>query len=150
MGKEEGAPALLFDKLVDQELGAPSEPNPLRKVTREQLYRSIQQEVQRLLNTRIPIAAKDMEDVERTVINYGVPDFGSFTTTSGVDHDSVARYYAEAISAYEPRLRDVRVKVVPLPGADKALQALIEATIAVGPIVEQVSFPVHISAYDAK
>jgi predicted component of type VI protein secretion system len=49
---------------------------------------------------------------------------------------------AQTIAAFEPRLRQVRVEVEPVFGAEPALWLNINAELVVGVFAEPVSFPV--------
>jgi type VI secretion system protein len=77
--------------------------NPQRRITEEpaQMIRSIQQHLQRILNTRqgsAPIA----ED-------FGVPDFTNFTSAFPDSQRGMERMLRQTIQKYEPRLKGIRV-----------------------------------------
>lgn len=81
--------------------------NPHRRVTRDpnQMIRSIQQHLQRILNTRmgsVPIAD-----------DYGVPDFTNFMSTFPDSQRGIERSLRRTIQTYEPRLQQVRVTFLP-------------------------------------
>lgn len=143
VGKD-GAPAPLFDRLVDLHPDVPSEPRPFRTLTRDQLRDSVRREVERLLNTRAPLTQEELAGRTRTVIDYGLPDFGTFSVTSGEDRYRLGVSIAETITIYEPRLQDVVAKVDMVRREEGVLAVNIEATIVAGRIVEPVSFPVLI------
>jgi type VI secretion system protein len=76
---------------------------PHRRVTRDtnQVIRSIQHHLQRILNTRmgsVPIAD-----------DYGVPDFTNFMSTFPDSQRGIERSLRHTIKTYEPRLQGVRV-----------------------------------------
>ncbi len=81
--------------------------NPNRRVTEDskQMIRSIQDHLQRILNTRqgsSPIA----ED-------FGVPDFTNFTSAFPDSQRGMERSLRQTIQKYEPRLKGVRVGFIP-------------------------------------
>ena len=77
--------------------------NPNRRVTEDpkQMIRSVQDHLQRILNTRqgsTPIA----ED-------FGVPDFTNFMSAFPDSQRGIERSLRQTIQKYEPRLQSVRV-----------------------------------------
>ena len=139
-----GARALLFDRLVDIGDGHEVE-QPLRILNQKQLKDSVRRELERLLNTRCSIPLHQIGDEERSVINYGIPDFSSLSPHNADDHALIASIVAQTITAFEPRLRQVRVEVGPVFSAESALWLNISAELVVGLYSEPVSFPVTLN-----
>lgn len=161
-----GARALLFDRLVDLHPKADKEERPLRILDREELKKSVRQELGRLLNTRCSLSLHRLGETERSVVNYGIPDFSSLSPHNADDRALIASIIGQTIAAFEPRLREVRVEVVPIsddesaalkqtncmhdifemnesrPGGEGRLWVSIEALMVVGLFNEPVSFPV--------
>lgn len=147
-----GAPVLLFDRLAlmedgtwGTEPGGGTDPGPLlskdgQHLTLEGLHASVERELTRLLATRAPVDGDRLEPDGRTVLTYGIPDFGTLTESSGGNRDRLQRAVAAAIAAYEPRLQGVRVQITPMP-ADGAVdpsrplrwQATVEGELVAGP-----------------
>src|SRR5215470_2678256 len=136
-----GARALLFDRLVD----VPDEERSLRILNSEQLKDSVRRELGRLLNTRCSIPLHRVGEEERSVINYGIPDFSSLSPHNADDHALIASIVGQTITAFEPRLRQVRVEVGPAFTAESALWLNISAELVVGMFAEPVSFPVTLN-----
>lgn len=139
-----GARALLFDRLIDLDPTIPTEPQPLRTLNRRELRESVRREVERLLNTRCPIPAHLLDERERTVIDYGIPDLAEFGAHKADDHKRLALIFTQTIAAFEPRLRRVRVSVERLPDTKRGLVARIEGLLVVESVTEPVSFPIVI------
>jgi len=143
----EGRRALLFERLTDDEPRSPEEEaQPFRVLDVRALKESVRRELSRLLNTRshtrshtraVPGGAGEM-----TVLDYGLPDFSSLAATSSDDQNRLAAAVAAAVAAFEPRLRDVRVRVERVGRDDRALLLRVEAVLSVGLVAEPVSFPV--------
>ena len=140
-----GARALLFDRLVDVPEWETNE-QPLRILNRNQLKASVRRELGRLLNTRCSIPLHRMGEEERSVVNYGIPDFSSLSPNNADDHALIASIVGQTIAAYEPRLRHVRVEVGPASGAESALWLNINAELTVGVFAEPVSFPITLNS----
>ena len=139
-----GARALLFDRLVDVPDWNEQE-QPLRILNREQLKASVRRELDRLLNTRCSIPLHLLAEEERSVINYGIPDFSSLSPHNADDHVLIASIVGQTITAFEPRLRNVRVDVGPAFTAESALWLNINAELVVGMFAEPVSFPLTLN-----
>jgi len=139
-----GARALLFDRLVD--VPDRDDERPLRILNREQLKASVRRELERLLNTRCSIPLHQLGEEERSVVNYGIPDFSSLSPHNADDHVLIAAIVGQTITAFEPRLRHVRVAVGPAFGAESALWLNINAELVVGMFAEPVSFPLTLNS----
>ena len=139
-----GARALLFDRLVDVPDWDERE-RPLRVLNSEQLKASVRRELQRLLNTRCSIPLHRLGEEERSVVNYGIPDFSSLSPHNADDHALIASIVGQTITAYEPRLRQVRVEVGLGFTAEPALSLNISAELVVGMFAEPVSFPLTLN-----
>jgi type VI secretion system protein ImpF len=114
---------------------------PFRVSDVRALKESVRRELWRLLNTRRhgrPWQADGRE--EMTVLDYGLPDFSSLSASSGSDQNRLAAEVAAAVSAFEPRLRDVTVSVEPPRETERALRFRIDAVMMVDPAPEPVTF----------
>jgi type VI secretion system protein ImpF len=132
--------ASILDRLVDTAPQVPEEPRPFRTWDRRRLRAAVRRDLGWLLNTRCPVPAAALERQERTVINYGLADYSSFTTASHDEREILARNIRRAIEAFEPRLRDVRVVVDQFAPDEKRLRVMIEAILVGDPAAEPVSF----------
>jgi type VI secretion system protein ImpF len=147
--KVEGGRALLFERLAgdkprEREEGA----RPFRVHETAGMKESVRRELARLLNTRstAPLDAVRGSGEEMSVLDYGVPDFSSLSALSGDDRNRLAAAVARAITAFEPRLRDVRVLAEGLRSNDRALILRLNALLGVGEHSEPVSFPLLVRA----
>lgn len=138
-----GARALLFERLVDQQPSQREEAEPFRVLTRVGLRESVRREVERLLNTRCPFPDGFLPG-QRTVADYGLPDFSHLSPASDEDRFEMAGAIVRAIEAYEPRLRRVRVHIEPDTDNRNRGLGCIEAQLVMGEVLEPVSFPFHL------
>lgn len=133
--------APLFDRLVDRDLRLPRELRPMRTLDRRGLRESVRRELEQLFNTRCPVPAHRLAGRERTVIDYGIPDFSTFSPRSFDDCKRLESVLREAIERYEPRLANVRVHIDPIKDGDPfALSAEVRADMIVDRVPEPVSF----------
>jgi len=136
-----GARVPLFDRLVDMEPENQKEVRPFRILDKKGLKDSIRLELGRLLNTRCPIPLAPAQD-ERTVLNYGIPDFSSLSPHNSSHRQKLENWIRDAIVAYEPRLADVKVFVEAPSNNERSLNARIEAKLQLETIREPVAFSV--------
>jgi type VI secretion system protein ImpF len=136
-----GGRALLFERLVDLEPEREEEPQPFRVLSREELWESVRRELGQLLNTRCPVPLHLLGEEERTVINYGIPDFSSLSPRSGNDRKLIAHIITQTVTAYETRLRNVRVTVEDYEENERTLQVTLEADLVTETVVEIRSHP---------
>jgi type VI secretion system lysozyme-like protein len=139
-----GARAPLFDRLFDRGPRQHEEMHPHRVLARDRVVESVALEVLRLLNTRCAGTIETLEGQERTVVNYGLPDFFALSPTSDGDRQRLARLIADAVRAYEPRVRNPVVRVTADPRDGRAFRIVLDGTLVLGDLTEPVSFPLLI------
>lgn len=146
-----GGRALLFDRLLDEHPHRRREAAPLRDLDADELYRSIERELVRVLTTRCPISGDEALARERTVIDYGMPDLeNGGRVTVKEERMRLARLVRQTIEAYEPRLRGVEVEVLsPLDGRGR-LVVSIDARLAMENLREPLSFSIALGSGDAQ
>ena len=75
-----------------------------RVLTLSQLRRSVQRDIAWLLNAcNLEREVKGFAEVERSVINFGIPDLAGFTVSS-LDVDELEKTIQRALEDFEPRL----------------------------------------------
>jgi type VI secretion system protein ImpF len=135
-----GARALLFERLVDEEPNRKEE-QPFRVLSKRKLWESVRRELGQLLNTRCPVLLPLIGEEERTVINYGIPDFTALSPHSSVDRQLIAAIIGQTITAYEPRLRNVRVSVENFDEHERTLRITVDADLITDSVIEMHSYP---------
>ena len=134
----------LFDRLIDWQPESSIEKKPLRSANKRELYESVLKELTRLLNTRRPYTEEDGQNWDRSVIDYGVPDFSAFSPSDINDQEKLASNIKETLEIYETRLRDIRIHIEEHPKKIRALKIRIEGILTFESIREPVSFPLII------
>jgi type VI secretion system protein ImpF len=153
----------LFDRLVDDEPRVGHEPRPLRTLDGLGLIESVRRELELLFNTRSPSPAHQLAAGERTVIDYGIPDFGSYSAANADHRRELAGIMREAAMLFEPRLHDLRVRLVPdvpepgrvvrggpEPQREASLGAQLEAVILIDGVPQHLSFGVVLALREGK
>jgi type VI secretion system lysozyme-like protein len=135
-----GARALLFERLVESR-EEEAEPPAFGVQTRQELLDSVSRELGRLLNSRCPVPLRLIGEEERTVINYGIPDFTSLSPQSSDDRKLIASIIGQTIAAFETRLRNVQVTVEYFEDDERRLHILVEADLVRETVIEIRSYP---------
>lgn len=136
----QGLPVPLFDRLVD-------EAQPLRLLTGEALRQSLARESARLLNTRCAWSLEELAQRERTVLEYGLPDLSNYHPANPEDRQQLLAVIRETLTAYEPRLANIRVEFIALDRHRQTLTVAIQGAVRVGGVMEPVVFPVVIGGF---
>jgi type VI secretion system protein ImpF len=132
----------VLDRLLDYEPDLSSEPPASRAKSLRLFKQAVRRDLESLLNTRqladgVP---ENLKEVSNSVLVYGLPDFSSASGENPDDVNRMRRAIVAAISAFEPRLRDVTVSVETSNGGNRALHFRIDANLIVDPAPEPVSF----------
>ncbi len=110
--KERLQPSLL-DRLTDDEPDKRQEVPDKRVLSSQRLKESVCRDLAWLFNSPNLETVQDLAEypeVQRSTINFGVPDF-SGKTASGIDRPAMVRLIRAAIWDFEPRLTRNTVKV---------------------------------------
>ncbi len=135
----------LLDRLVDLDPKTKREARPYRVQSLAAYKESIRRDLTWLLSTRAPRRQKDLEREQRTVIDYGIPDFSDYYTANAEDWRKIAESVERSIRVYEPRLKNVRVKVLGAMAGVQVLPFVMEAEIWIEGKAIPVAFPIEIT-----
>lgn len=131
----------LFDRLLSEGTGTLGDmAGPHRSFGRHDLIESVRRELERLFNTRCSLPAHELDERERTVLDYGLPDFSHLSPLRGEDRERLIASLKQAIRAYEPRLCDVEVVVGKFTRETQSFELRIDAVLVVDNVRESVSF----------
>ena len=106
-----------------------------------------------LLNTRESgdPATAPYSELERSIYNYGLPDFASMSADSLATRARLQRSIERKIAVFEPRLKDVRVTVLDEgKGGLRAMRFEIEAMLRLDPDPERVEFDMELEMTDGR
>jgi type VI secretion system protein ImpF len=111
----------------------------------EQLEASIAQELARLFNSRSRLSLSELDRSTGTVIDYGIPDFSALSPRRGEDREALERALAMSIGFFEPRLKNVRVLVEPVPDRGDVAAVTISGDMTIGLQHQRVSFALNLN-----
>ncbi|HWG47021.1 MAG TPA: type VI secretion system baseplate subunit TssE [Gemmataceae bacterium] len=101
--------------LLDRLLPANGEGNSGRfGYTVAQMIDSVRRDLENLLNTRRTVEdwPSDFVEVSNSILAYGMPDLTAFNAGAPREREELALLIGDALTRFEPRLRDVRVSLV--------------------------------------
>lgn len=125
----------LLDRLIDDEPELTTE-YPWDEVQKLRIIRQgIKRDLQDLLNTRFRCVAypPDLESLDDSLLNYGLPDFTAAGLNLAYDPDLLLSAIRRVIKVFEPRLTDVVVEGVDDTfHIDRTFRFRIEAVLLIG------------------
>jgi type VI secretion system protein ImpF len=134
----------LLDRLIDSEPKTQAEAPMTRAQSVRALKNSVRRDLEWLLNTRrIPVeAGEDFEELSRSLYNYGLPDFSTYSFANVKDRARLLRHIENTIRLFEPRLDAVHVTPIEVGNENftRLLRFQIEALLKMDPSPEQVTF----------
>jgi len=135
LGPDQSVMPSLFDRLTDPDTGGTG---GRVGYTTEQMFRAVRHDLEQLLNTRQSHAdmPADFPELRRSVLGYGLPDLVSLNALSPNQTEEIGLVVQEIISVFEPRLRDVRVHLVPSDTRNLTLRFHVDARLCLEPAPE--------------
>jgi len=133
----------IIDRLVDLNRDTQVEAPVARAESVRRLKASLRRDIEWLLNTRRTIVGipEAYSHLKTSVFAFGMPDVSSMRVESPQDEKRLLSALEQAISAFEPRLVEVRVRPHERPrGRVHTLHFYIEGILLIEPAPEHISF----------
>lgn len=133
----------ILDRLVDESRNTPADAPVSRAESVRRLKNSLRRDIEWLLNTRRPLVEipGSFPETNASVLAFGVPDVTSMSVDTPQDEKRLLSALESAISTFEPRLVDVRVRSLERPGGRvHTLHFQIEGMLLIEPAPEHISF----------
>ena len=134
----------LLDRLTDEDPRSPADVRISYMESLQNFKRSVQRDLEWLLNTRriADEPPEHLEELRRSVYYYGIPDITSLSRDSSESRDVLLTRLDEALAMFEPRLTNVRIQMQEIEGEAhrRELRFIVEATLRLDPTPEQVMF----------
>ncbi|MDB5874558.1 MAG: hypothetical protein JWQ07_4000 [Ramlibacter sp.] len=137
-----GSSVPLFDRLASSE--APGGVGAFLLLP-EHLEASVARELSRLFNTRCRLAPSAMSESTGTAIDYGIPDFSALSPRNDEDRTLIEKALVQAVGFFEPRMRNVAVKVSEVPGRGDTAVATVSGDLTIGLKPQRVSFALNLN-----
>jgi type VI secretion system protein ImpF len=134
----------VLDRLLDDEPEIKREPGKSRHQVLRELKQSARRDLENLLNTRrrcLPWPA-DLTELERSLVNYGVPDFTGLNMGSAEQREELRRLIEATLRIWEPpNFQNIRVTLLDtVETLNRTLRFRIEALLRADPAPEPVVF----------
>ncbi len=133
----------ILDRLIDNEphLHIEADSGQFQKI--KNLRQSVRLDLENLLNTRFRIVSppEELEHLEQSLLNYGLPDLATININSAVDKKAFTMNLEKLLRTFEPRFKSVRVNY--RENNDKQNRTLrfrIDAVLYADPSPEHVVF----------
>jgi type VI secretion system protein ImpF len=135
----------ILDRLIDREPGASHEPVQSRYATITQIRDSVIRDLENLLNTRRCIydVPESLTQVNASVFTYGLKDFMSHNPRSPSVRLQIRQEVERTIALFEPRLRNVSVRIDGGETINRSLRFRISALLVADPVTEPITFDTY-------
>ena len=133
----------ILDRLLDDHPQVSKEPVTSRIQDFRSYERAVARDLEALLNSRqqtLEELPSEFVEVSRSLVTYGLPDLTSLSLLSEDDRRRILQAVENAITAFEPRLLHVRVRLEAPRERDRGLHFRIDALLRVDPAPEPVTF----------
>ena len=139
----------ILDRLLDDEPDNRHERPASRAQVLRELKQSVRRDLEHLLNTRVCLRElpSDLEEIQTSVLNYGIPDFGGLAMASSDQQELLRRRVEDVIRKFETRFKQVRVEFA-LDSRDKLQRTIrfrIHGVLHAEPAPEPVAFDSQLS-----
>jgi len=134
--------ASLLDRLLDDEPGVSQEPVRRQMATVRQIKAAVARDLENLLNSKnfYPALSPVYKELNGSLFVYGLPDFTSSNPRSPAVRFRLRQELVKAIARFEPRLRDVNVRIEDTEENERNLRFKITALLVLDPVTEPVTF----------
>jgi type VI secretion system protein ImpF len=133
----------ILDRLLDDNPGQAHDPLRTSGFLLRELKKSVRRDLENLLNTRyrcreIPT---HLEELETSLLNYGIPDFTGAVFANEDDRKELRRIIERIIRRFEPRFKEVTVHLdTKSTSNDRVIRFRIDALLHADPAPEPVVF----------
>ncbi len=133
----------VLDRLIDERPDMTRETPKNRHQVLRELKVSLRRDLENLLNTRWRCTGwpEDLDELELSLANYGLPDIVGTSLGSARDRQQFARIIERVIRHFEPRFKSVKVQILDnAEPMDRMLRFRIDAMLHAEPAPEPILF----------
>src|SRR6185437_6393574 len=132
----------VLDRMIDERPRETSEAPDAAPRSLAQARAAVKRDLEWLLNSRQIVAKlpKDLRQLDRSLLTYGLPDFTAAGLSSIGEQDLLRRTVEDAVRRFEPRLSRVTVAIETSREHERAIRFRIDAMLNVDPEPEPVTF----------
>jgi len=135
----------LVDRLVDTDPQTSRESVHFKSITLKEVEASVIRDIESLLNTRRKILDPPAEytEVRESVYTYGLRDFTAENPESVAVKRRLRQEIEQSISRFEPRLKNVHVRLEQTADQKRAFHFRISGTLVIESLNEPVAFDTY-------
>ena len=132
----------LLDRLIDLSPEVSRDSASYRTADMGQIKGLVARDLEKLLNTKSPALPPPpaFREVARSLHIYGLSDFTSQNPKSAAVRQRLRMEIEQAIRLFEPRLRNVSVRIEATPQNERNLRFKITGLLVLDPVTEPVAF----------
>ena len=133
----------IIDRLIDLKPDESKELPLSRGQVMRELKESVRRDLENLLNTRWRCTdwPPELEELNISLANYGIPDFTGSRLSSERDKEEFRRTIERIVRHFEPRFKTVTVKLLEnVESMDRTLRFRVDALLYAEPAPEPVVF----------
>jgi type VI secretion system protein ImpF len=143
INKKQAVISSILDKLIDEAPEQKYEPVKKRHQLLSELYKSVQRDLENLLNSRVSGITwpKEWNVLNTSLFAYGIPEFINNALASDYAQSNFCSELARIIQYFEPRFKTVQVKLLTsIDKHDRSIKMRIEGLLYVEPVPEPIVF----------
>lgn len=132
----------IIDRLLDFEPKLSTEAPKSRSQGLRELKQSVRRDLEWLLNTRHTAdkVPEGLEEVNKSLAIYGLPDFTGLSSKNIDDRKSLIRDIETALRIFEPRFMNLKIMLEEINSVERGVKFRIQAILRVEPTPEPVVF----------
>ena len=132
----------IVDRLLDFEPKVSTEAPKSSSQSLRELKQSVRRDLEWLLNTRHTAdkVPDGLEEVNKSIAVYGLPDFTGLSSKSADDRKSLINNIETALLIFEPRFMNLKVILEDLDSLERGVRFRIQAILRIEPTPEPVVF----------
>ena len=140
--------ASILDKLIDLDPGTSSETQSNQSYSLRDIKSSVARDIEQLLNTKrdISYVPSTFKEVENSVFTFGLNDYSADNPGDTGFRKKILKDIRATLKKFEPRLKNVTVRLGTVPEKKVALNFRISGLLVVDPIAEPVIFDTRFDA----
>ncbi|MBC7900177.1 MAG: type VI secretion system baseplate subunit TssE [Saprospiraceae bacterium] len=132
----------VLDRLLDYSPKETQEAVKSRSASLRDLRNSVRRDLEWLLNTRCHTEDIDnnLLEARKSVAFYGLPDFTGLSAKNSNEQKRLTKALENSLQIFEPRFRELRIRMEPMDHVDRQLKFRIEARLHVESASEPIAF----------
>jgi type VI secretion system protein ImpF len=134
----------ILDRLTDQHPKSPSVEAPMTRAESVRIFKTgLRRDLEWLLNSRRnpDQPGPSLPETDTSVLQYGLPDFSTFSLASPKDRSKLINMLQSAIKTFEPRLANVKIVQLEFSSTGmRSIRLLLEGLLMMDPEPELISF----------